>query len=270
MAPRVVRISVAPVKSFGLVHPDEVELEPGGVVGNRRFWLRDEDGRLYAGKRDGSLLRIQPVWDEETRRLVLTFPDGDVVDGIVELGEDVESNMYAWHTVRSRRVRGPWEAAISEYVGRPVEFLWADANAVDRTPRGGTVSVMSRASLERLREEAGLTDEIDGRRFRMLFEIDGVEAHEEDGWIGAQVRIGEATLEFNGDIGRCVVTSRNPDTGVPDVPTLVTLATYRREGRTESLPFGIYGAVLVPGRVRVGDIASPLSLPEWEPAAVPS
>ena len=270
MAPRVVRISIAPVKSFGLVHPDEVLLEPGGVAGDRRFWLRDEQGALYAGKRDGSMMRIHPQWDEETRRLTLTFPSGDVVDGIVELGEEVDAPMYAWNRVRSRTVRGPWEAAISEYVGRPLELLWAEEGAVDRTPRGGTVSLVSRASLERLREEAGLDDAIDGRRFRMLFEIDGVDAHDEDAWIGAQVRVGDATLEFNGDIGRCVVTSRDPDTGVPDVPTLVTLASYRREGRTESLPFGVYGAVLVPGRVRVGDIANPLSLSAWEPAAARS
>jgi uncharacterized protein YcbX len=44
--PHVVRISIAPVKSLGLVHPDEIELGPHGVVGNRRFWLVDEDGRL--------------------------------------------------------------------------------------------------------------------------------------------------------------------------------------------------------------------------------
>jgi hypothetical protein len=266
MAPRVVRISVAPVKSFGLVHPDEVVLGPTGVVGNRRFWLRDEDGRLYAGKRDGSLLRIQPAWDEETRRLTLTFPSGEIVGGVVELGDDVESNLYAWHPLTSRRVWGPWEAAISEYVGRPLEFLWADAGAVDRTPRGGTVSLVSRASLERLREEAGLDDAIDGRRFRMLFEIDGVDAHEEDAWIGAEVGVGEATLQFNGDVGRCIVTSRDPGTGVPDVATLATLASYRREGRTEPLPFGVYGAVLVPGRVRVGDIAQRLYSSEWQPA----
>jgi len=44
--PRVVRISLAPVKSLGLVHPDEIVLAEGGVVGNRRFWLRDEQGAL--------------------------------------------------------------------------------------------------------------------------------------------------------------------------------------------------------------------------------
>jgi uncharacterized protein len=271
MAPRVVRISVAPVKSLGLVHPDEVMLEPGGVVGNRRFWLRDEQGALYAGKRDGSMMQIRPEWDEATRRLALTFPDGTCIEGVVELADEVEANLYSWNRLRSRKVHGPWEAAISEYVGRPLELLWADEGAVDRTPRGGTVSLLSRASLERLREEVGVDEAIDGRRFRMLFEIDGVDAHEEDSWIGAEVRIGEATVVFNGDIGRCVITSRDPDTGVVDLPTLVTLASYRRDGVSEPLPFGVYGAVLVPGRVRVEDIAQPLYWPEWQqPAAAPN
>ncbi|HEX5246979.1 MAG TPA: MOSC N-terminal beta barrel domain-containing protein [Gaiellaceae bacterium] len=270
MEPRVVRISVAPVKSLGLVHPEEVVLEQGGVVGNRRFWLRDEQGALYAGKRDGSMMRIRPEWDESTRRLALAFPDGERVEGVVELGEPVDAELY--RLVRpSHRVVGPWEEALSRFVGRPLELLWADDGAVDRSPRGGTVSLVSRASLERLGEEVGTEDALDGRRFRMLFEIDGVDAHEEDSWIGQEIRIGEATVTFNGDVGRCIVTSRDPDTGVVDLPTLVTLAAYRRDGVSESLPFGVYGSVLVPGRVRVGDIAQRLYSSEWQqPAAAPS
>jgi uncharacterized protein len=249
---RVVRISVAPVKSLGLVHPDEVQLERSGVVGNRRFWLRDETGALYAGKRDGTMMQIRPEWDEETRRLALTFPDGERVEGVVELGGSVDAELYR-RPLASRRVIGPWQEAISALVGRPLELLWADDGAVDRAPRGGSVSLVSRASLERLREEAGVESAIDGRRFRMLFEIDGVAAHEEDVWMGSEVRVGEAAIVVNGDIGRCVVTSRDPDTGVADLPTLVTLASYRREGKMEQLPFGVYGAVATPGRVRVGD-----------------
>jgi len=143
--------------------------------------------------------------------------------------------------------------SISGFVGVPLTLLWADDGAVDRAPEGGTVSLISRGSLKRLRDEIGIRDELDGRRFRMLFEIDGVDAHEEDEWIGREVRIGEATVTFNGDVGRCVVTSRDPDTGIVDVPTLVTLESYRPEGHSEPLPFGIYGAVARPGRVRCGD-----------------
>ncbi len=252
MESRVVRISIAPVKALGLVHPAEVMLEAGGVVGDRRFWLQDEQGAVYNGKRNGWVQGIRPEWDEATRRLALAFPDGKRVEGVVELGEPVAAELYRLPRA-SHLVIGPWQEAISRHAGTPLTLLWADDSAVDRTPEGGTVSLLSRASLERLREEAGVEDEVDGRRFRMLFEIDGVEANEEDRWIGCEVRIGEATVRFNGDIGRCVVTTRDPDTGEIDLPTLVTLAKYRPDGVSEPLPFGVYGSVVSPGRVAVGD-----------------
>jgi uncharacterized protein YcbX len=254
---RVTRISIAPVKSLGLVHPDEIELEPHGVRGNRRFWLVDRTGRLFNNKRSGPMVRVRPEWDEETRQLALTFPDGTRVEGTVELGEAVDVEMYN-HPHPSRRVVGPWERAISEFVGLPLTLIWAEQHAVDRGYRGGTVSLVSRASLERLGEEAGATEPVDGRRFRMLFEIDGVSAHEEDEWLDSQVRVGEATIVLNGDVGRCVVTSHDPERGVTDLDTLGTLARYRRQGRDEPLPFGVYGAVVVPGRVRVGDPVQPV------------
>jgi uncharacterized protein YcbX len=255
--PHVVRISIAPVKSLGLVHPDEVQIDAHGVVGNRRFWLVDSDGRLFNNKRNGPMVRIAPEWDEEKRVLALTFPDGERVEGVVELGESVDALMYG-HPHPSRRVVGPWEAAISEHVGVPLTLLWADAYAVDRGYRGGTVSLVSRASLARIAEEGGADEPLDGRRFRMLFEIDGVAPHEEDEWLGTQVRVGDAVLGLNGDVGRCLVTSQDPDTGVTDFDTLGTLARYRRDGRNEPLPFGVYGSVAVPGRVRVGDAVTPL------------
>ena len=202
---RVARISIAPVKSLGLEHPDQILLERDGARGNRRFWLVDADGRLFNNKRNGPMVRIRSRWDEDTRELTLSFPDGTTVGGFVELGEPVAAEMYG-HPHPSRRVLGPWEDAIVQYVGKPLTLLFAERQAVDRGYRGGTVSLVSRASLERLREEAGADAPVDGRRFRMLFEVDGVGPHEEDEWLGTQVRVGEATIALSGDIGRCVVT----------------------------------------------------------------
>jgi uncharacterized protein YcbX len=125
---------------------------------------------------------------------------------------------------------------------------------------GGAVTVISRASLERLGSEAGVSGPVDGRRFRMLLEIEGVEAHEEDAWIGRRVAIGDAVVAPVGDVGRCAVTTKNPDTGEGDLDTLGTLAAYRPEGRTEPLPFGVHAAVVQPGRVRVGDAVRPVPL----------
>lgn len=248
------RISVAPVKALHLVNPDEVELGTTGVTGDRRFWLVDANRRLVNGKRHPELMRVLPDWDEGTRRLALTFPDGSVVEGEVEPGEPFAAELYRTPHP-SRIVPGPWREALSELAGEPLTLLWSEGGAQDRgNDRGGWASLISRGSLERMRAEAGADEPVvDGRRFRMLFEIDGVEPHEEDGWLGLQVAIGDAVIVPIGDVGRCVVTTCDPDTAVSDFDTLKLLAGYRREGVTEPLPFGVYCDVAVPGRVRVGD-----------------
>src|SRR5207248_11114121 len=107
MEGRVARISIAPVKALHLVNPDEVELGHAGVVGDRRFWLVDADRRLVNGKRHPELMRVHPEWDEGSRRLVLAFPDGSTVDGVVEPGASVAAELYATPHP-SRAVPGPW------------------------------------------------------------------------------------------------------------------------------------------------------------------
>lgn len=256
MAGAVVRISVAPVKALGLVHPEQVDLGRRGVPGDRRFWLVDAGGRLVNGKSHPKLMAVRPEWDERTRRLALGFPDGTTAAGIVEPGEPVEARLYG-EPHPSRRVSGPWGEALSAFAGEPLTLLWSETGAVDRGADRGWATLVSRASLERLREQAGVDGPVDGRRFRMLLEIDGVGPHEEDEWLGSAVSVGEAVLAPLGDVGRCAVTTRDPDTGVTDLDTLRLLAGYRRHGRVEPLPFGVYCAVAAPGCVRVGDPVRP-------------
>jgi uncharacterized protein len=123
----------------------------------------------------------------------------------------------------------------------------------------GAATLISQASVRRLADAAGVGD-VDERRFRMLIEIDGVEAHREDGWVGGgPVRVGGALVEFSGHVGRCLITSRDPDTGQVDLPTLDILQEYRGSaGATEPLPFGVWGRVLEPGGVGIGDEVTPL------------
>jgi uncharacterized protein YcbX len=117
----------------------------------------------------------------------------------------------------------------------------------------GSVSILSEASVADL-AHAGGAEGLDSRRFRMLFEVDGVGPYAEDGWIGRDVRIGDAVVHPHGNVGRCVVTTCDPATARRDFDTLGVLAGYRRDiETTEPLPLGIVGDVVTPGRVRVGD-----------------
>jgi hypothetical protein len=118
------------------------------------------------------------------------------------------------------------------------------------------VTLVSQASLDELGRQAGV-DAVDARRFRMLVGVDGVTAHEEDGWIDREARIGDARVRFVGRVDRCAITTQNPDTGVPDLDTLRTIKHYRGLRDGKRLDFGIYGEVVRPGRIAVGDSVEP-------------
>jgi uncharacterized protein YcbX len=249
---RVAWLSVAPVKSLRLASVDAVELGPTGVRGDRRFFLVDDDGQLVSAKRVPQLLTVCPA--VEDGRLALRFPDGSVVEGEVELGEPLQTAFYG-RPVAGRVVEGPWSGALSEHVGKSIRVAKTEheGHGHDRGPRAGA-SLVSTGSLEALGAAAGVAAPVDGRRFRMTIGVDGVEAHREDAWIGDRLRVGGAVVLVHDKVGRCALTTLDPDRGVRDLDTLDALASYRGDVPSpEKLPFGVWCEVVEPGPVAVGD-----------------
>jgi uncharacterized protein YcbX len=251
MTARVTWISRTPVKAFALEHVEEAELGEGGVEGDRRFYLVGEAGRLISNKDFPAFQLIRAAYDPVRDALTLTLTDGSAVTGTVERGDEVQTRFHK-RPRAARLVLGPWSGALSELAGEPLRLVEPSTSGVDRG-RNGAASLLATASLGALGEVLGV-DEVDSRRFRMNFGVDGLEAHEEDTWIGRRVQVGDAVVIPHGHVGRCVITTQNPDTAVSDLDTLKGLAAYRRDlETTEPLPFGVHAAVATPGRVRVGD-----------------
>jgi len=88
-----------------------------------------------------------------------------------------------------------------------------------------------------------------------LVGLGGCEPHEEDGWCGRDVRVGEAVVRPLEPVARCAITTQSPETGERDFDTLRAIKEYRgvRPSDGKSLDFGVFGTVVKPGRVRVGD-----------------
>ena len=251
MSARVAWISRTPVKSLALEHLQEAELGEGGVEGDRRFYLVGEAGRLISNKDFPAFQLIHASYDDDSETLTFTLADRRTVTGTVERGEDVETTFHKRQRP-ARLVLGPWSGVLSELAGERLRLVEPSTSGVDRG-RNGAATLLATASLRRLGEVLGV-DAVDGRRFRMNFGVEGLGAHEEDTWIGQRVQVGDAVVIPNGNVGRCVITTQNPDTAVSDLDTLKGLAAYRRElETTEPLPFGVHAAVVQPGRVRIGD-----------------
>jgi uncharacterized protein YcbX len=253
---RLAWIAVAPVKSMALTFVERALLTAEGIPGDRSFALIDERDRLVNGKRAGPLATIRAVYDPLEGSLSMTWPNGDVVAERVELDPPIEA-VFLGAVRPVRPVRGPWSEALSTWSGHPLRLV--KMRPGEGPDRGPTATLVSTAALIELARAGGDEGPLDRRRFRMTFGIDGVQPYAEDAWIGGDVRVGDALVRVAGNVGRCAVTTQDPDTGRPSWDTLHALQRSRGHLRSsEPLPFGVWAEIVRPGAVSLGDPVGPV------------
>jgi len=225
---RVARAWRYPVKSLLGQSTGHIDVVAGGVVGDRRYAIRDASGRLGSGKNTQRFRKIDGLFHYHARyagdRALVTFPDGTEVDA-----DDPEMG-----------------ALLADSLGQPVSLEREDDGAyVD----DGQLHLLTSASLAWLQRT--LPDvEADERRFRpnLVIECMGDEPVEQD-WIGCILRIGdEVVLRVVAPTERCGMVALEQDGGVTREPRVLRHIT-----RNAGLLFGVYADIVFPGRIRVGD-----------------
>lgn len=244
----VERIHTSAVKSLRLVLAKTVHVDYKGIIEDRRLYVIDDKGELLTQRQVPLLGRISSEYELEPEKLRLTFSDGNILEGPLELGESVNTKFW-WRYVPGQLVTGDWNQAISQFCHKPIRLVMSDepGDCQDEYP----ISLMAQASVKKLSEHPDATAPIDSRRFRPTFLLDGCEPNEEDTWMDQEVQIGnDLRLTVVAKDPRCVLTTQNPDTGERDVDTQRLILSYR-PGRKAY--FGVYGVVQTPGTVSVGD-----------------
>jgi uncharacterized protein YcbX len=247
----VARFNVTPVKSTALHHPDSIDLQRDGAVGDRRFLFARSDGTRLHGISKAPLMPIVSTWSMRDERLTMRFPDGSSAEGsALPVGERLDIKLFD-RTVPARAIDPVFTEAVRHVVVDETLSVFR-VEEPEFAGGGHRASIISLASVDDVGSRGG-DAQLDPRRFRMLIELDGVEAYAEDGWRGRRLRVGGAGLSLGGRIPRCAMTTLAPDTGEKDFDTLKVLAQHRKVG-TELL-LGVYGDVEQPGRIEVGDVA---------------
>jgi uncharacterized protein YcbX len=247
----VSQLAIAPVKGMRLQRTGEVQLGQYGVTGDREFLVVGEAGRLLLTSRYPALLQVEPAWDRARKVLTLAFPDGDVVHDTPEPGAHATTRMYDGREIPGWIIPGPLSAALSGYLGQAVHLFKRAPEHIGNDDQ--PVTLMSQASLQALAPEFNGTAP-DPRRFRMTITITGTDAWAEHGWRGQKVTIGEGSVRVIAPVPRCVVTTRNPESGATDARILHALARLR--GKND-ITFGVWCEILRPGRIQVGDVVMP-------------
>jgi uncharacterized protein len=246
---RVSRLNIAPVRSLGLESRDEIRVDAKGVAEDRRFFVIDSDNRLVDQLIAATMVQVSAWTDPDATVLRLTFPDARAVEDEVRLAEPIETPIHG-RTGIGHVVDGPFAAALGDFLAKEVRIVRCDQPGGTRVKN--PVTLVSDGSLDALRATLGV-GAVDARRFRMLVELEGGGAHEEDTWVGCRIGLGETILRVNGAVPRCAMTTHDPDTGARDLDTLHAIKAYRGLVDGKDLMFGVYGEVERPGTIRLGD-----------------
>ena len=199
---RLGKIHIFPIKSLDGVSVDQVQITSGGILENDRIYaIFDQDGKVVNGKRTARIHELRCAFDPQIREVRLWQNGGS---SSPQFPLDAPREIEKW---------------LGDYFGFSVALKREPQKGFpdDHTAFGPTIT--SEASLREIQKWfPELTLESLRRRFRTNLELAGGEPFCEDRLFGATdelkpFRIGEVGFSGHNPCQRCVVPTRDPDSG---------------------------------------------------------
>ena len=202
--PVLSRITIFPVKSLDGITLQKSTITKGGcLLHDREFALIDENGSFIIGKSNSLVHTLRSAVDFENETISLR-PDTD----------------ETWNHFHLKKEKTEIESFLTGHFGIKTKLIQNVTGRFLDIPDISGATILSTASLQ---EVSSWFDHMNldetRKRFRATLEIDGVPAFWEDHLFSHEDRaieftVGDVTLYGNSPRARCVVPTRNPDTGV--------------------------------------------------------
>ena len=240
------QINIYPVKSLDGYSPTAAIVEKRGLQHDRRWMLTDTEGVFMTQRTNGKMALLQAIVkdnaliirEKQDHNNSIKIP----IDAVFNQsnGEVTSINVEIWDdNVKAVRVSEEADAWLSVFLGKKC-YLVKMPDTTDRcvdevyNTGGDVVSfadgypflIIGEASMQELNTR--LDTPLSIRRFRANFIFSGGEPFQEDNF--KAFKIGD--IDFIGvkNCARCVLITRDPDTGEKGKEPLQTLNTYRQRG----------------------------------------
>jgi hypothetical protein len=259
--PQVVALYRYPVKSFT---PEQCEvvtvLDEGRIANDRvlgfRFANSDTMDDAWSKKHEfialvntPGIARLQLRFDHNALRLCISL------DGTVLVNEALDEKGRKKIAVAIENyVLKLDENPLSSHQDRlPLRLVGNGVTPRYQDNETGQITLHSRASLGAVGAAVGDND-LSELRFRSNIVIDGLDAWEEQSWLGRKIRIGQVVFDVVMPKTRCLATQANPNSGKRDLPILKTLThAFNQDKPTFAIAMLTSGAG---GQIQVGDKVS--------------
>jgi uncharacterized protein len=207
--PQLARISIFPIKSLDGLTVTKAQILPSGALkGDREFAIVDSAGKFVNGKRNAKVHRLRSTFDLDARAVTLW------VQGQIDQPEpqifDLDGDLHAM---------SDW---LSNYFDQPVKLVQnLEMGFPDDTDSPGP-TIISTATLTTVASWfPQLSYEQVQRRLRTNLEVDAVLPFWEDRLFASaessvMFKMGDIQMEGINPCQRCVVPTRDPETGEVD------------------------------------------------------
>lgn len=255
---RVAALYRHPVKGLTPESRDSLDVLPGGrIAGDRVLGFRFHDaaavGDAWGPKVDFAALvhtpglaSLRARFELESQRLHLRLGDEVLFDGML----DAEGRERVAAVVE-RYVASLDESPAAERKHPfPLRLIGDGVSPRFQDREPGYVTLHGRGSLAQVAGTIAEDAETTEMRFRSNVAVEGIDAWEEQRWVGRRLRIGEVEFAVANPVARCLATHANPRTGQRDKPVMKTLLGIFPAGRPT---FAVLMTSAQGGRIRVGD-----------------
>jgi len=259
-----------PVKSMLGENLAEFEVGPSGVIGDRAWGLREQNGRIASAKKWSNLFAFHATYEvppslDSSAPVRITLPDGTRIrtsdrDAATLLSAQLGRPVTLERARPDERARGEIdpqtifgdvgvERVMPQFTAAtlPDTFGLYRGSFFDSAP----IHLLATGSLAHLRSLIGDDARADPRRFRPNILVDTGPPHDrfvEDEWLDGELRIGEhlRIISMRAAL-RCVMTTHRQSDRARD-PRILRATAQHHQAR-----LGVFAAIGAPGIVRIGD-----------------
>lgn len=200
--PVLSKITIYPVKSLdGIVLQKAFITEGGCLLHDREYAISDDNGNFITGKTNPLVHSLRSAVDFETE--IISFR---------------QMNDTTWTHFHLKKEKSLIQLYLSDYFGIRALLLQNKTGRFMDIPDISGVTVLSTSSLQEVSAWFNLNLDETRKRFRATIEIKNVSAFWEDHLFskegrGIEFKVGDVTMFGISPRARCVVPTRDPETG---------------------------------------------------------
>ena len=229
--PTLSSITIYPIKSLDGVSLQKAVITEGGcLLHDREYAITDKAGNFIIGKTNALVHTLRSLVNFETE--TVSFK---------------QQHETAWNQFHLEKEKTEIESYLSRYFGVSILFNKNSTGRFLDIPDISGVTVLSTSSVQSVSNwYTDMSVDETRRRFRATIEIEGVQAFWEDCLFskegsGIEFKVGDVTMFGMSPRARCVVPTRNPETGDVTHAFAKTFARHRAESQPEWSTLNNYG-----------------------------